>query len=722
MRHRIVFLLCAVLVGGCGGSGNDAAPISPPPSGPTAVVFVSPPPGSLAVKASATVAAAAIFANSDTGGNTAVTWTLACGSAGACGSVGANDDAAAVTYTAPAVIPKGNTVTLTATSVANPSLSVSATITITAPIPIAVSFAANPPASIQASAKLSLSANIANDVSSDPQVTWTVTCSAAACGAFQPTTTAGGAITDFTAPMSVPTGGSVKITATSVTDSTKSVSATLVVTAAVATLANGTYVFQIAGPPGSQATFVTGVLVASNGRITGGEQDSIAYSTDTSGDAYGSPVFQSITGGSYATTIDGNLQVSIQLGANQSEILTGTLAGGTGGFVSSLNGTSSSGTLELQSSTEAPSGGYAISLFGGDGNQSPLWLAGVLNIDGPGSISGTGSILDVIDQGGPQSATYTLGSSSLTAPDAQGRVQITLQPSGNTLPALTLIGYIVDATHIRLIENGGSDDAPNYEGVLGGLALGQGSSTGQFSNSGVQGTNYVFAAQGVDSQGTLQIAGVLSLKANGAVTGTLNWNDLTGKTAQAPASFTGTYAVDPTGRVTLSSLTDGATFAYSLNLYLAAGGNALLLSNDSNDAFDGQGYKQQSAGLTAASFSGAYGLNVTQLSENAQASGLQQVATIGTVSAVVGGTGSVFNGFADSGDDAANFEVSGSVTAATSVTAGQNGVFAATLAGLDPGFPATPGSFTLYAIDGTHAVLIETDAEALTLGTLQTAP
>jgi len=46
----------------------------------------------------------------------------------------------------------------------------------------------------------------------------------------------------------------------------------------------------------------------------------------------------------------------------------------------------------------------------------------------------------------------------------------------------------------------------------------------------------------------------------------------------------------------------------------------------------------------------------------------------------------------------------------------------ATLTGLDPGFPATPGSFTLYAIDGTHAVLIETDAEALTLGPIQTAP
>jgi len=674
------------------------------------------------VKASATVSAAAIFSAGVIGGNSAVTWTLACGSAGACGSIGANDDAAAITYTAPAAIPTGNTVTLTATSVATPSRSLSATIAITAPIPISVSFVPNPPASIQAGGIISLSASVTNDVSSDPQVTWTVTCAAAACGTFQPATTASEAATTFTAPSSVPTGGSVKVTATSVTDSSKSVSATVVVTAAVAPLANGTYVFQMAGPPGSQATFVTGVLVASNGHITGGEQDSISYSTDTNGDAYGNPFFQPITGGSYATTADGNLTISLQLGANELETLTGTLGGGTGGFVAGLNGVSTSGTLERQSTAAAPSGGYAISLFGGDGNQYPLWLAGVVNIDGPGTISGTGSILDVIDEGGPQSGTYTLGSSSLSAPDAEGRVRITLQPSGTTLPALTLIGYIVDSTHIRLIENGGSEDAPNYAGVLGGLALGQGSSTGQFSAAAVEGTHYVFGAQGSDLQNTLQIAGVLSLNANGAVTGTLNWNDLTGKTVQAPLPFTGTYAVDPSGRVTLSKLTDGATFTYSLNLYLAAGGNALLLSNDSDDSFTGEGFQQQSARLTASSISDTYGLNVTQFYADPLSSGLQEAATIGNINAVLSSNGTALGGFADSGNAAANVAVSGSVTAAAGATQGDNGVFSVDLKGLDPGLPATSGSFTLYAVDGTHSVLIETDAEALTLGTLQSAP
>jgi hypothetical protein len=232
----------------------------------------------------------------------------------------------------------------------------------------------------------------------------------------------------------------------------------------------------------------------------------------------------------------------------------------------------------------------------------------------------------------------------------------------------------------------------------------------------------VFGAQGSDLQNTLQIAGVLSLNANGAVTGTLNWNDLTGKATQAPLPFTGTYAVDPTGRVTLSNLTDGATFTYSLNLYLAAGGNALLLSNDSNDIFTGEGFEQQSAALTASSINGTYGFNVTQFYADPLSSGLQEAATIGNINAVVNGNGTALSGFADSGNDAANFALSGNVTAGGSVTAGQNGVFGVTLTGLDPDSPTTRGSFTLYAVDGAHSVLIETDTEALTLGTLQSAP
>jgi hypothetical protein len=45
-------------------------------------------------------------------------------------------------------------------------------------------------------------------------------------------------------------------------------------------------------------------------------------------------------------------------------------------------------------------------------------------------------------------------------------------------------------------------------GVLGGIALGQGSITSQFPVSSVTGSSYVFGVTGMDKYGTLQVAGV----------------------------------------------------------------------------------------------------------------------------------------------------------------------------------------------------------------------
>jgi hypothetical protein len=709
MKLIIVCLVLAGLVSACGGSGHVAAPTA---SEPTAVVWISAPPASLAVNARATVSAAATFPFGMTGGNAAVTWTVTCGG-GACGAFSASDNAGAVTYTAPPAVPGARLVTVTATSVANPSLAISAAITIVAPIPITVSFAQTPPASVQVGAAVDLVATITNDVAENPEVAWSVTCAAAACGDFDSATTASGAATAFTAPAAIPSGGSVKITATSVTDRTKSASVTIVVTAAAPTLANGTYVFQLDGPPGNQASFVTGVLVAEDGRITGGEQDSIAYSTDADGNSYGNPLYEAITGGTYQTTADGNLQISIMLGPDELETLNGTLSAANHGFVAGLNGASLSGTLELQSSTAAPAGGYAISLFGGDESQAPTWIGGVLNVDGPGSISGAGSRLDVIDAGGQASGSFLLGPGSVSAPDSQGRVQISLQPSGTTLPPIPLVGYVVDGTRIRLIESGNSNDASNYQGVLGGLALGQGVTTGKYAAAALTGASFVFGAQGSDAQGTLQMAGVFSLEAGGAVTGTLNWNDLTGNAAQAPQGFTGTYTLDPSGRLTLSQLTNGSDFSYSMYFYLAADGNALLLSNDADDTFTGQGFQRQVAPFTAASIDGTYGLNLTRFAPNPDSSGLQESTAIGTLTAVAGSTGATASGFADAGDGGPDVAISGSISSE------ETGIFGAGFTGLDPDSPDTPGKFTLYVVDGTRSVLIETDGSALTLGTLE---
>jgi hypothetical protein len=712
-RALLFFVAMGTIAGltACGGPGSSATLNETPQ--PNSVIFVATPPSSLAVNASATIYAAATYPIDGLTGNTLVTYSISCGSPNACGTLSASDEVGATVYTAPAAIPSGTTVTVTATSVANPSLTRSTTITIVPPIPISVSFFGAAPASLQVSASFALRALITNDVTANPQVKWTVACGGAVCGSFSPVTTGSEVATTYSAPAAIPPGNTVTVTATSVTDPTKSASTSIVITAPAPTLADGTYVFQISGSPGNTGTFITGTIVAKGGAITGGEQD--ATSDDGEGDEY--MLFQQISGGSYSTTPDGNLEINVQVGANETETLNGTLASSFQGLIAGFDGVSGSGTLDPQTSKAAPTGGYAISLYGIDYYSSPTWLAGILNIDSPGGISGNGSVLDLIGGLIYSGGTPSLAASTVSAPDAFGRVVFQLNPGINSsLPALDLAGYIVDATHIRL--NQFSDPAYSYvySGISGGTALGQGENTGKFSPASVAGTSYVFAAQGEDMHGPLQIAGVVTLNTGGSATGTLNWNDLSGGAPQNPLAFTGAYTVDPTGRVTLTNLTDGATFKYSFHLYLTGNGSGLVLSSDANDIFAGQAFQQQAGAFSPASFNGGYGLNASLYNTTVFFGGPAWENPVGPLLAVPNAAADDVTGFADSGAGSADFAISGSFTAAS------NGVFEGTLAGFDVTLPTEANTFTLYVVDDTQAVAIETDNSQLTLGRLALVP
>ncbi len=403
---------------------------------------------------------------------------------------------------------------------------------------------------------------------------------------------------------------------------------------------------------------------------------------------------------------------SLQLGPSEVETLTGAPAAGGRGFVAGINGAPGSVTVDLQTGTAAPSGGYALSLYGGDEWGDAVWIGGILNVDSAGGISGSGSILDAIDGYGGYTGTRTLGASTVSAPDAYGRVLFQLRPgSGSTLPALYLAGYMVDATHIRLIETGDANDNTNFQGVLGGTALGQGANTGHFSVASFAGSSYVFGAQGSDAHGPLQLAGVLSAATGGAVTGTLNWNDLTNK-AQTPLPFTGSYTVDPTGRVTVSGLS-GLSFSYSFHLYLTGDGNGLLLSNDTADIFNGQAFQQQTASFTTASLSGTYGLNDSVYVTARNSAALEAETANGSIAVSVSNATDSVAGYADAGNGSADFALSGSFAP------GSTGIFVGTVAGFNPASRSAPGNFTLYMVDSTQGVLIETDGNQMNLGRLQ---
>jgi len=86
---------------------------------------------------------------------------------------------------------------------------------------------------------------------------------------------------------------------------------------------------------------------------------------------------------------------------------------------------------------------------------------------------------------------------------------------------------------------------------------------------------------------------------------------------------------------------------------------------------------------------------------------------LGPVNVEAGNGTNTLTGFVDFGYGAIDYPVSGSFTA------GANGVFTGAFTGLDAASVTTADAFTLYFVDPTRAVVIETDNTQLTLGYLE---
>src|SRR6202165_2341043 len=152
------------------------------------------------------------------------------------------------------------------------------------PQPILVVLSTPPPPSIAASGTATVSATVSNDTAAKGV---TGSCApACTCGSFSPMSTVSGVSTTYTAPASSPSGGKVTITASSVTDASKSGGATVIIpgTASKATL-KGQYVFFITAPTGNRkasagiwgtTSFVGSVTVDGAGNITGGVDDMVS--------------------------------------------------------------------------------------------------------------------------------------------------------------------------------------------------------------------------------------------------------------------------------------------------------------------------------------------------------------------------------------------------------------------------------------------------------------
>jgi hypothetical protein len=239
---------------GCGGASG-----SPATAGPISVVAANGGSGKVTSVALASTLQLSMAPAGDKL-NAGVDWTVACGGNpvtgsvvnGACGTLAPlhTSDGGTTMYTAPSLVPIGSSVTITATVASNPSQSSSVSFTIV-PTPITVSFLIAPPASLGVNAAASVEAQVANDPTG-AGVIWTATCGAAACGSFYP---AESLSTNYTSPSVVPAGGAVTITATSLTDTTKSASATVAIAAPIAVTLSP-------APPASLTVGTTATLAA----------------------------------------------------------------------------------------------------------------------------------------------------------------------------------------------------------------------------------------------------------------------------------------------------------------------------------------------------------------------------------------------------------------------------------------------------------------------------
>jgi len=608
--------------------------------------------------------------------------------------------------------------------------------------PITVTLSSIGP-NLAVNSQTAITATLAND-SKNGGVKWTCTVASGSCGTFASPQTASGVAVTYTAP-AIATSG-VVITATAV-DNTSITASTSALAIGPAQLADGSYVFSVTGwDYGDISQFtVTGVIVISGGAITGGEQDFADLYNQLQDDINGNGCNN---GGSCITAAaDGNLSISLVtclvadctqtdtvVGVNGVETLAGSILpfnpnkASITEFDASATG---SGRLEAQDPavlTQVPPGpaSYAFLVGGLDELQANefMTMGGVIYVDGAagtGTISGTGSVYDAADDvfniGLYQKHDF-LNTSSVSAPDPLGRVTFTLDTPD--FPEMILAGYLVSGNKIQLIET-----VDSFGGALAGTAYTQNVPAGGFTAAGVANT-YVIGMQGVDtSQGYfLQTASQLTLASAGTVSGFLDFNDFSAAQPVSPDPVSApAYTVDPTGRVTISGLTDGSVVDSLLYIYLDGNGHALAMTLDDTDIQGGAGVQQTGAGAFAAtSFYGGYAMGVTGVD-------LNEDGPFDSVGPVIADGSSSFAGFGDANwldiTGAAPITVSDNAVSGAFIS-NSNGIFTGTIKGMDivncPAFTSgapgcTSDAFNFYLVDAAgESIAIETDQKQLTIG------
>jgi hypothetical protein len=682
-----VVMIAFLCVSGCGGgSSSNNTNITSIAITPTAI--------SVGINSQADFTASVNLANSTTSTNTAVTWQVN-GTTGGNSTLGtivsSSTDTNVGIYTAPGVVPTSNNgqVTITAIITVSSGTSSSSSTTITSndaavTVTVGQGITVSPTqATVPAGGTYQFSAMLNNVL--DSSATWSVSSdNGGDIGSINPTTGL------YTAPFAPPPGGSVTITATDATNGTETATATASIIYSDASL-RGPFAFSYVGDDATGFRAVAGRFVADGaGTIQSGLEDI---------DSFGGPVAAAvpILSGTYKVGADGRTSAIVNTSHGSETwqfVLTSTSHALLIRFDSSTTGHGAIDQQNLDALTNSLSviqGNYVFRAFGGDAQFHPLGVAGRFTADGSGGIPQSASIVDENDNGTVKAADTSLnGSYSFdSANSGTGRGTLTLSSTGTG--QLQFAFYIVDSTHLDIIE---TDQAAR---LAGGVYAGASGSS--FTADALSASNYVFAVGGNSSSGAYAAGGVFTSDAAGNITGgTLDSDNAGSPTADSSISAS-TYSVDPaTSRVDLKL--GSMEFA----AYPTATNTAVVLELDSTAIAQGTAYLQQPS---PAALAGNYALALNGQGIFYSNPGLYQSDAEGEA-ALTGSTFTSGSANLDINNYGTSPQPSDPIGSSSSIAApGTNGRGTMTVQSTNP--PATY-SLVYYVVDADTAVFVGQDS------------
>jgi len=641
--------------------------------------------------------------------NPAVVWSV---SGPGCSGTGCGTITAGGLYTAPASLPTPPSVTIKATAIADPSASASAGVTLVAATLVSVS---PPSAQIKPSAQLQFTAKVGG--SSSALVIWSISgsgCSESACGSIR----ANGL---YTAPATAPNPPIVAVTATLLSDPTKSGSATVTITSG-----------SVVGISISPTTAQIGVSAQKQftATVTGSASTSVTWTitgTGCAGDTCGTvnssglftapavppnPPFFSVTATSQAdTTKSASATVTVV------PVVTVTISptsakvapSASRQFSARVTGSANTSVTWSVSGIAGCSGSGCGTISAGGLYTAPAIVTtpAVVSVKATSQADTTKSASAQVSIVTPVSITIAPTSALITV-GAQRQFQATVTGSanlgvtwtvsgagcaGSACGTITSVGlYAAPATvpnpaAVKVTARAQADTSQSASAVI---------TITPTNNSKMQG-RYAFLFKGFDSAGVYEAAASFVADGNGNVTsGIEDINRTSGP--HLGLAISGTYQIggDNRGTLTLKSNLGTSTFAFALNGSARAG--SLVESDNSGIRGSGAMKLQDPTAFDPSVFSGGYALSLT----GADAAG-GRIAAIGSI--FPSGVGTISGSSLDVNDAGDMMPTFGTFSGTYGVDGTGHG--RATL--VIPGFDGGTFNFALCAISASEYFILSID-------------